>query len=207
VVGNYNSAVYKGFIVALERRQYRNWQMDASYTFSKATGDAEDFELSLGDDRSTLEDEKGYLSYDQRHVVKLNATTLTPWGFRLGTRVTWESGLPYSILRRDFSFTTSPPQYEALGGSDSPVRTFYPTGQRNDQRNRSFWNFDVKATKEFNLPKGVNLQLNAQVFNLLNDGTYLVYNPGLDYGRQINGTNDGVRRFGRQFELGMRLAF
>jgi hypothetical protein len=207
LVGNFNEAVYKGVILALERRQYRNWQMDASYTWSKATGDAEDFQLALGDDRSTLEDEKGYLSYDQRHVVKVNATTLTPWGFRLGTSVTWQSGLPYSILTQDFSYSTSPPQYELLGGSDSPVRTFYPTGQRNDHRNRSFWNFDVKASKEMNLPKGLNLQLSVLVKNLLNDGTYLIYTPGANFGQQINGTNDATQRFGRQFELGMRLAF
>lgn len=207
LVGNYNQAQYKGLILQLERRQYRNWQMDASYTWSKATGDAEDFQLALGDDRSTLEDERGYLSFDQRHVVKVNATTLTPWGFRLGTSVTWQSGLPYSILTRDFSYSTSPPQYQILGGSDSPVRTYYPTGQRNDQRNRSYWNFDVKASKEMNLPKGLNLQLSVLVKNLLNEGTYIIFTPGINYGRQINGTNDATQRFGRQFELGMRLAF
>ncbi|HEX6853176.1 MAG TPA: carboxypeptidase regulatory-like domain-containing protein [Candidatus Polarisedimenticolaceae bacterium] len=206
-VGNYNQAEYKGLILALERRQYRNWQMDASYTYSEAKGSAEDFQLALGDDRSTLADEYGYLSFDQRHVVKVNATTLTPWGFRLGTSVSWQSGLPYSILTRDFSYTTSPPQYALLGGSDSPVRQFYPTGQRNDQRNRSYWNFDVKASKEMNLPRGLNLQLSVLVKNLLNDGTYIVFTPGINYGRQINGVNDATQRFGRQFELGMRLAF
>ena len=63
--------------------------MQASYTWSKAEGDGEDFAQQLGDDRSLLEDEKGFQSYDQRHVVKVNATTITPWGFRLGAAVSW----------------------------------------------------------------------------------------------------------------------
>ena len=43
-----------------------------------ARGDGEDFFQSLGDDRSLLEDEVGFQSNDRRHVVKLNATTITP---------------------------------------------------------------------------------------------------------------------------------
>jgi hypothetical protein len=154
-----------------------------------------------------LEDERGYLSYDQRHVVKVNATTLTPWGVRLGTRVNWESGLPYSILRRDFSYSTTPPVYAGLAPPDSPVRTRYATGQRNDHRNRPFWNVDVKASKEFSLPKGMNMQLSAEIFNLLNDDTYTVYNNAQNLGQQVNGRNEAYRRFGRTFQLGMRLSF
>ena len=45
-----------------------------------------------------------------------------------------------------------------------------------------------------------NLQLTAEIFNLLNDDTLKIF-------RQTNGNNAQVRRFGRQFQIGARLAF
>lgn len=206
LVGNFNSAKYTGIELVVDRRQYKNWQLQGSYTYSRALGDAEDYRLQLGDDRSTLDDERGYLSYDQRHVVKVNATTQTPWGFRLGGAITWQSGLPFSILRLDPSFNQMPPFFN-FGTPDQQIRTRYVTGRRNDQRNPSYWNFDVRFAKEINLPGGKNLQLTAEVFNLLNDGTLIIWNPFIGYGRQINGRNEATRRFGRQFQVGFRLAF
>ena len=35
----------------------------------------------------------------------------------------------------------------------------------------------------------------------------LVYSPFSESGQQINGNNEAVRRFGRQWQLGLRLAF
>ncbi len=207
LVGNFNSAEYTGYVLELTRRQYKNWQLEGSYTLSRAVGDGEDYALQLGDDRSTLSDERGYQSYDIRHSVKVNATTQTPWGFRLGGAVRWESGLPFSLLRQDFAYNTIPPFYSSIGTPDPSVRTRYATGRRNDQRNQSYWNFDVRFAKEINLPGGKNLQLTAEIFNLLNDGTLIVWNQFLRAGRQVNGRNDSFRRFGREFQLGLRLAF
>lgn len=205
-IGNYNAAKYDGIILEFVRRQYKNWQMEASYTWSKATGDGEDYNLILGDDRSTLQDEKGYQSYDVRHAVKINATAITPWGFRIGGAINWQSGLPYSLLVRRVSASTALPYYN-FGNTFYTTRTAYVTHQRNDQRNASAWNFDAKFVKEINLPKGMNLQLTADIFNLFGENTYIVYNQFLKSGQQINGTNDAYRRFGRQYQLGMRLAF
>ena len=49
------------------------------------------------------------------------------------------------------------------------------------------------------------MQLSAEVFNLLNDGTYQVWVGGA--GQQINGNNIAIRRFGRQWQLGVKMAF
>jgi len=207
-IGNYNTSKYDGVTLEFVRRQYKNWQMEASYTWSKASGDAEDFNLALGDDRSTLQDERGYLSFDRRHSLKVNATCLTPWGFRLGGTAQWESGLPYSLLYRDTAGSVALPPYgRDFGQTYLSQRTRYLTHQRNDQRNPSAWNFDAKIVKEINLPKGMNLQLDAEIFNLLNEDTYSVYNNFTKSGQQINGTNDAQRRFGRTYQVGMRLAF
>jgi hypothetical protein len=42
---------------------------------------------------------------------------------------------------------------------------------------------------------------------LLNEDTYSVYNVNTKRGEQVNGTADATRRFGRQYEVGMNLAF
>jgi len=206
-IGNYNASKYDGVILEFVRRQYKNWQMEASYTWSKSIGNGEDFNQALGDDRSTLQDEQGYQSFDRRHAVKINATAITPWGFRLGGAIQWQSGLPYSLLRRIFSESTAPPAYVVITQPFSSPRTTYVTHHRNDQRNRSAWNVDAKFVKEMNLPKGMNLQFTVEAFNLLNEDTYVIWNPRLGYGQNLNGTNDAYRAFGRQFQVGARLAF
>jgi hypothetical protein len=209
-VGNYNKADYKAYMLELIRRQYRSWELQASYTWSKAVGDGEDYRQELGNDRSLLKDEYGYQSYDQRHVVKVIATTITPWGFRLGGVVTWESGLPYSLIKQQVSYDSTPPSFSSIGSSSSStgrVRQQYKTGRRNDQRNDSYWNFDLKFTKEMNIGRGLNLQLSAEIFNLFNDGTFIIYNPVTETGQQINGFNVGSYRFGRRWQVGFKIAF
>jgi len=112
----------------------------------------------------------------------------------LTTKAAAETGLD------DFSDDALPPDTSSVGSPDAQPRTWYPTHQRNDQRNPGWWNFDVSFIKEMNLPHGMNLQLRADVFNLLNDDTITIF-------RNVNGNDAFVRRFGREFQLGMRLAF
>ena len=58
----------------------------------------------------------------------------------------------------------------------------------------------ITFTKEMNLGRGLNVQVSAEIFNMLNDGTTIV-------GTQINGRNGDIRRFGRRWQLGMKMAF
>jgi hypothetical protein len=214
LIGNFNSIDYEAFVLELVRRQYRSWEMNASYTWSEATGDGEDFFQELGDDPTLRNNLFGFQSYDQTHVVKVNATTITPWGVRLGTSVTWQSGLPYSLIREDFSFDTTPPVISSFAEISSRPRQNYITttgsgagATRNSERNDSYWNVDLKATKELRLGKGMNLQVSAEVFNVMDDGTYQIYNPFAQRGVQINGINEATQRFGRRWQVGAKLAF
>ena len=145
-------------------------------------------------------------SYDQRHVVKLQGTTITPWGIRLGTNIQWNSGLPFSLLLQERSFDTLPNLTSGLGSTTSRPRQNYPTGVRNDQRNESYWNVDLRITKEFNMGRGLNMQVSADILNALNDGTRIIWDPINQVGTNVNGINRGTRfRFGRQWQLGMKL--
>jgi hypothetical protein len=207
-VGNFNSIDYDAYSLELTRRQYRNWELRASYTWSKSIGDGEDFNQALGNDRTLIEDERGYQSTDQRHVVKVAATTVTPWGVRIGGSMTWQSGLPYSLLWEQTSYDAISPVFQGLTaeGAARP-RTTYQNGLRNTERNVAWWDFNAKVTKEFRLGHGLNGQASVEVYNLLNDGTYQVYNPFTGTGQQRNGNNESTERFGRRWQLGLRLAF
>jgi hypothetical protein len=66
---------------------------------------------------------------------------------------------------------------------------------------------DLKLTREFRAGRSVNVQATAEVFNVLNDGTYQIFDPVPETGEQINGNNVALRRFGRQWQLGLRLGF
>jgi hypothetical protein len=207
-IGNFNSIDYDAYVLELTRRQYRNWELRASYTWSKSRGDGEDYNQGLGNDRTLVEDERGYQSNDQRHVVKVAATTVTPWGVRIGGSMTWQSGLPYSILWEQLSYDAISPVFQGLSaeGAARP-RTTYVNGVRNSERNVAWWDFNVKVTKEFRIGRGVNGQASVEAYNLLNDGTYQVYNPFQSSGEQRNGNNESAERFGRRWQLGLRLAF
>ncbi len=200
LLGNFNTADYRSVVAEFIRRSYRNWEMQASYTWSRAVGDAEDFDLSLGNEQNLRDDERGYLDYDQRHVVRLNATRFLSRGFRVGTVIRWDSGLPYSIISGRQTVFSTPPLYFNQGPRELRTRFRFPTGQRNDQRNEAYWTFDALLAKEFALGRHGMFQLTAEVFNLFNDSS-------LRLEEQINGVNTGERRFGRQWQLGFRYAF
>jgi len=58
----------------------------------------------------------------------------------------------------------------------------------------------MRAVKEFRFSKDANLQLTAEVFNMLNDNTLRIE-------ERVNSVSTGVRRFGRRWQLGVRLSF
>jgi hypothetical protein len=218
-VGNYNSARYRGASLELTKRLSRRWEMQASYTYSRAQGQAEDFQSKLGNDPSTIESEFGYLDFDQRHVVKLNSSFFLPGDWQLGWSIGWASGLPYSVISRFFALdNVGYQQFRTLYGTsvwDPAQQTFhFVTEPRNDHRNHSTLNIGARARKSFVLghqTAGVFLE----VFNLLNTDdlhiiTYEPVPPDLSPGTgavssplQINGT----RQFGRRFQVGFQISF
>ncbi len=198
-IGNFNSAKYRSLAFELRRRLHRNWQAQMSYTYSRAYGQAETFLSALGDDPSTSDDEEGYLDYDQRHRVVTIATANLPRDVEVGTTIVWESGTPYSVV-------SEVDDQDNVG--NVTIRTFYPTAQRNDQRNDGFWVVDVKIVKRFIVGK-VSASASVAVNNLLNDDdlTLSAFRESSLSGIQIRQGPQGLRRFGRFWELGMTLAF
>jgi hypothetical protein len=220
-VGNYNSARYRGASLELVKRLSRRWEMQGSYTYSRAQGAAEDFQSRLGNDPSTIESEFGYLDFDQRHVLKLNSSFFLPGDWQLGWSIGWASGLPYSVISRFFALdNVGYQQFRTLYGTSvfeptpAPGKFHFVTEERNDHRNRSTLNIGARARKSFVIghqTAGIFLE----VFNLLNTDdlhiiTYEPVPPDISQANtpsagalQINGT----RQFGRRFQVGFQISF
>jgi hypothetical protein len=212
-VGNINSASYKGIELQLTKRLSRRWQMDASYTYSRATGAAESFQSTLGDDPSNVQNEFGYLSYDQRHVIKLNGVTFLPGDWQIGGTTAWSSGLPYSITDRYSSVDNYQYlQVRTLYGYVDPVadaagKNEFVQLHRNSERNASVLNINLRVQKSLVIGRTTE-RLFATVDNLLNTDNLTVYSYSPNNSIASGSPQlDSERRFGRRIELGFQVSF
>ncbi|HUD73190.1 MAG TPA: hypothetical protein VMQ62_14615, partial [Dongiaceae bacterium] len=218
-VGNYNSARYHAIEVELRKRMSRRWQMQASYAYSRAQGDAEDFQSRLGNDPSTVESESGYLDFDQRHVVKVNGITYLPRDWTLGMAATWSSGLPYSVVSRFFALdNTGYQQYRTrFGRTVADGDTVVFAGEpRNAHRNGSVLDLNVRTSKNFVIGRNAGAVF-LEVFDLLNTDDLRIYSvdpsraAGFDPGAGAAFSGplqlDATRQFGRRFQVGFQIAF
>jgi len=200
-VGNFNTARYRGIEVEVIKRLSRRWQLEGSYTYSRAVGAAEDFRSVLGDDPSIVQNEFGYLDYDQRHVVKLNAAAYLPGDWQIGTVMSWSSGLPYSIV--DVFAATDDvdyPQYRTFYGYYDQRTKEFISLRRNSERNSAVLNIDVRAQKALVVGR-YNSKIFLSVQNLLNRDD-LTVSSSIPPDSLFQ-----TRRFGRRFELGMQFDF
>ncbi len=200
-LGNFNRSEYRSLELVLTKRLHRNWQFDTSYTWSEARGNAEDFLSLLGDDPSQTELEEGFLAYDQRHVLKFNAVAHLPKEFQVGGTIQYESGLPFNLINRDFVSDRS---------GNTSFRTIFPTGQRNDLRNKSFWTFNANVKKGVTFGGRVKGTISFDVFDILNSDDLRIFsvNQAIKQGLQISDPVDPAeRQFGRRFQIGIELNF
>jgi hypothetical protein len=218
-IGNFNEARYKAFEIELVKRLSRRWELQSSYTYSRALGDAEDYQSRLGNDPSTLESEYGYLDFDQRHVVKLNSTMFLPRDWQVGVAASWSSGLPYSIVSRFYALdNVRYQQFRTRYGytdTEGTRRRFVPLS-RNSERNNAVYDLNLRAKKSFVMGR-TSAALFLEVFNVLNsdDLRIFAYDPNRR-GETISGSStiaasalqlDAERRFGRRFQVGVQLDF
>ncbi|HET6372090.1 MAG TPA: hypothetical protein VFG76_02205, partial [Candidatus Polarisedimenticolia bacterium] len=194
-IGNFNSSDYTAYEARVTKRLHRNWQMQASYTWSKIFGQAEDFGSQVGNDPQNKDDEQGYLDFDQRHLLKFQTVTRLPHEISLGTVVQWASGTPYSVIRTIVDQDDTGNQI---------FRTTYPTSQRNDQRNEGYWKIDGRLEKNFVIGK-IQASGYLAVENLTNDDFLRIRSYNIE---AFDGVGlDPVRDVGRRFELGATFTF
>jgi len=218
-VGNFNEAFYHGLELELWRRLSRRWQMNGSYTYSRAMGQAEDFQSRLGNDPSTLESEFGYLDYDQRHVLKLHASVYLPADWQLGVASVWGSGLPYSVVSRFFAHDNVDYQQFRTRYGYTVVNDTGPqfvTQARNSERNNAYLNLDLSARRNFVVGR-TSWAMMFEVFNALNSDDLIISSvePSQVHGFDTGSLSvlasptqiDATRRFGRRFQVGFQVQF
>ncbi|HEV8374706.1 MAG TPA: TonB-dependent receptor plug domain-containing protein, partial [Candidatus Polarisedimenticolia bacterium] len=220
-LGNYNDQDYRAWEVELVRRLHRKWQLEASYTYSIAQGGAESFLSQIGDDPSLTEWETGYLNYDQRHVIKLNAIAYLPGNWRLGGAASWSSGLPYSTIANqaatdDVGFLQNRTIFGYLGSSGFD----FHRERRNVHRNPATYLLNARLQKDFVIGKSSAAGF-FEIYNLLNTDdlrlSYLAVVPPHVQPAQQPGFEDhwvpgfmttvGERDFGRRFQVGIQINF
>ncbi|HET8947774.1 MAG TPA: carboxypeptidase regulatory-like domain-containing protein [Candidatus Polarisedimenticolia bacterium] len=218
-VGNYNTARYGAFEVELRRRPSRRWQMQGSYTYSRARGSAEDFQSRLGNDPSTVQSEYGYLDFDQRHVVKVNAGFYLPGDWQMGVSSQWASGLPYSVVSRFLALdNVDNQQFRTLYGFTDieNEKLHFQSLPRNSERNGSTFSIDTSVRKNFVWGR-TTWAVSLEVFNLLNNDELRVHTfepsrtVGFDAGSATLISSplqlDAERPFGRRFQVGFQFTF
>jgi hypothetical protein len=223
-IGNFNEARYKALEVELLKRLSRRWQMQMSYTYSRAVGAAEDFQARLGNDPSTVESEFGPLDFDQRHVVKLNTTSFLPRDWQLGIVASWSSGLPYSVVSRFFAldnvdyaqFRTRFGFVEDFLDEDGQPDRRFKTVSRNSERNHAVYDFNVRVKKSLVIGR-TSAAMFLEVFNVLNSDDLRVFSFAPNQGAAAGTSDvplvpgalqlDATRRFGRRFQVGFQFSF
>jgi hypothetical protein len=136
-------------------------------------------------------------------VVKVNATAFLPGDWHVGGTAQWASGLPYSFVDEFVALdNVGYAQSRKRFGYVEPYQGFI-TEHRNSHRNHGVYNFNARAEKSFVIGK-TSASAFFEVFNLLNSDDLRVYtiNPNR---RTLQA--DEERRFGRRFQIGVRLDF
>jgi hypothetical protein len=203
-VGNYNVQNFVGYELQFVRRLSRKWQMNASYVFSKTTGQADAFNSESGNDPAVTELRNGYLGFDVRHVAKFFATAFLPSDWQVGGDISWFSGLPYSLVNRvltadnvDFG------QLRRIYGYRDPNTGVFYDEDRNMHRNHAFYVLNARTEKQFVIGK-VSAGAFFEVFNLLNTDDLRVFEID-DRTASLQSTE--IRDFGRRFQFGFKLNF
>jgi hypothetical protein len=180
VIANLDGAFTK-YYEATAESEYRagdRWTLGGSYTWSHYYGNfdqdnstfntANDQAIFIGSSnigdgpgRQLWNFKYGNLRGDRRNNVKLNGTYNLPWHATTGAFFTYQSGQPYQL--------ESVLPYRALTGSTSDTARYAePAGHRfSPAHNQVDWNY----TQNFPLPRGLNFQVSADVFNVFNNQT------------------------------------
>ncbi|MFN7973406.1 MAG: TonB-dependent receptor [Acidobacteriota bacterium] len=214
---NHDSSRYGGLELLLRKRLSYRWQLMASWTYSRSRGqDSHDIgptgshALAPGDDERSVA-----LAWDRTQMGKLDATVGPFGGVIAGASVRYLTGTAFQV---------HVPQFLDLNHNglpdDGEVYVFgeaYHPGET--RRNGDTLDIDLHVEKTF-LLRTATLGVFAEVYNALNDHASVkgqaymkAYDPNCDPSSGAPCTPPGYvedtheRRFGRQFQLGLRIGF
>jgi len=196
VIANLDNAFTRYLEATLEQEwRGNNLVMNGSYTWSHYYGNfdqdnttfnsANDTSVFIGSSnigdsqgRQLWDFKYGDLRGDRRHVMKMNGVYSMPWKATAGVFGVWQSGQPYQLesVLPYRGFTTS---------TSETNRYAEPAGTR---RSPSTYNVDFNYTQNFGLPRGLNLQIGLDIFNVTNNQVGYNYETRIQTG--LGFTND-----------------
>jgi carboxypeptidase family protein/TonB-dependent receptor-like protein len=177
VIANLDGAFTKYYEATLEQEWRGNkLVLNGSYTWSHYYGNfdqdnssfssANDAAIFIGSSnigdgagRQLWNFKYGDLRGDRRHVLKLRSTYIFPWKATAGLFGVYQSGQPYQL--------ESVLPYRPLTGSTSDTNRYAESA--GSRRSPGYYNADLNYTQNFPLPRGLNVQLAVDVFNLTNN--------------------------------------
>jgi hypothetical protein len=199
VIANLDGAFTKYYEATAESEyRARNLTLGGSFTWSHYYGNFDQDNTSVGADNdaarfigsSNIGDgpgrqlwnmKYGNLRGDRRNNLKINSTYALPWQATSGLFFVYQTGQPYQLesVLPYRSFTTS--------ASDTN-RYAEPAGSRVSP---SHHQFDFNYTQNIPMPRGLNFQIAADVFNVLNRQTGFNYETRIGTGTAVSRTSLG----------------
>jgi hypothetical protein len=222
---------YVGMVLQLNRRYTDNLQYQINYTLSESRDNGQN-STTFTDTNDVfnpydLNWEKGVSNFDVRHKFVASAVWHPDYvskdnrvahailsGFNIAPILTINSGTPYSAGVSG-SISGAPTGGGGLTGSGGGNR--FPLNARNNFRQPTVWNLDLRVSRRFNFTESMNVELLAEGFNIFNrtqvltvdstaynlSGTTLTYRP--QFQTTTFTSNFFLRE--RQFQFAARFEF
>jgi hypothetical protein len=180
---------YWGFELVARKAFSDNWQMNASYTYSRSEGPMESYAWSSFMDNPRQDPFFwSWSSFDRRHVLKIDGSYHLPWGVEIGASVWWATGAPYSKYFKDIEYGS----YYILQA---------PRGFDPDHPDNEYWNrtedrmfIDIRLVWDLKELTGQQIDLIADMHNVLN----LRYKTDLETSAYPAGSQ---REYGRYYAM------
>ncbi|HEX8456109.1 MAG TPA: carboxypeptidase regulatory-like domain-containing protein [Pyrinomonadaceae bacterium] len=166
-------SLYRG-LTFRARYNHRRAQLNAYYTLARALGD-DDNERDAGGvayaDPYDLRREYGRSRLDREHQFVANPVVFLPYGFEVASAIRLRSGNPVN------AFSGADLNGDGVN-NDRPLLVPGLTYQRNDFRNRSIYDVDLRLQKGFTLGERKRLVFSTEFFNILNRANIIFPSPG-----------------------------
>lgn len=165
-------SLYRG-LTFRSRWNHRRAQINAYYTFSRALGD-DDNERDAGGvayaDPYDLQREYARSRLDREHQFVANPVIFIPYGFEVASAIRLRSGNPINA--------TAGADLNGDGvNNDRPLLVPGLTFRRNDFRNRSIFDVDLRVQKGFDFDEKRRLVFSSEFFNVLNRANIIFPSP------------------------------
>jgi hypothetical protein len=165
-------SLYRG-LTFRARYNHRRAQLNAYYVFSRSLGD-DDNERDAGGvayaNAYDLTREYNVSRLDRQHQFTANPVFFLPYGFEVASAIRLRSGNPIN-----------PTAGADLNGdgvnNDRPLLVPGLTYLRNDYRNRSIYDVDLRLQKGFTLGERKRLVFSSEFFNVLNRSNIIFPSP------------------------------